>query len=621
MAVYFIHPSLTDVEDDVSKKFYNSCCRELEKHIILTKIQTDIVLSSVQFKQDDVIVFFNRSDQNYDQNFISLIQEAKDVQALAIPVSINRDSRTPPEILSKIQSYDFIEELRRRNLKITNLETVAIALARTIISKLQPTLSRDQMNLFISYRRIDGEEIAAAVYKELCARAELAFRDLVSIRVGEDAQEIIEANLTKSDAVIFLDTPKAGESYWIGRELQIALSLNLPIIWVKIGPDDHRVSLRISPADKPHYHLEQLGATDDKINPSLIDEIIQKAFEISREYAKCVFDQLRRLKFVANSNGISLTEVDKRNLIYEIRIPRKGFRYVQRPMTHLIQCYGRVPKEEDMKQFYPSISSLGYNNHPVLGRYHDTSVLLAPIPIQEINSEDDCIIDSFDEYVSCLESFLDPPDLASTVKKGVIISGAFPDCEPEYQQHLTDAIFAFTQAVLDRNGVIIFGGHPTFQHLIFDMAKRRRPIDYVQAIHLYLSKFFVTEAAVKEFEKNATVIATEDIIGNREQSLSVMRKAMIEDDKAACLIALGGKTGNGGHSPGVDEEIALARANDIPIFIIGSVGGRSAEIAYELDRSGWVDKINDLSYQENKELMVSMDFRVIANKILKKIGL
>jgi len=41
------------------------------------------------------------------------------------------------------------------------------------------------MNLFLSYRRIDGEEIARRFHDDLLLRAQTAFRDLVSVRIGK----------------------------------------------------------------------------------------------------------------------------------------------------------------------------------------------------------------------------------------------------------------------------------------------------------------------------------------------------------------------------------------------------------------------------------------------------
>ena len=190
----------------------------------------------------------------------------------------------------------------------------------------------------------------------------------------------------------------------------------------------------------------------------------------------------------------------------------------------------------------------------------------------------------------------------------------------DYQQYLTDAVYSFTKSIFQCNGKVIFGAHPTFQHLIFDMGKINRPNDYQDAIRLYVSKYFVTDAVIDELRKNATVIATDIVTNSRSESLTLMRKQMISDDKAIALVCMGGKTKSEGHQPGVDEEIALAKSNGLPVFIIGSVGGRSAEIAQYYNNIGWTEKINNLSVEDNIELMTSFDYKFLSNKILNSLG-
>lgn len=95
---------------------------------------------------------------------------------------------------------------------------------------------------------------------------------------------------------------------------------------------------------------------------------------------------------------------------------------------------------------------------------------------------------------------------------------------------------------------------------------------------------------------------------------------MILDHEATCVVVIGGKTNRPDTPPGVDEEIELARKLNLPIFLIGATGGRASEIASELDRKDWRENLNDFSAEINHELMVSLDFHALANKVLDKIG-
>ena len=68
-------------------------------------------------------------------------------------------------------------------------------------------------------------------------------------------------------------------------------------------------------------------------------------------------------------------------------------------------------------------------------------------------------------------------------------------------------------------------------------------------------------------------------VPDRAISLTAMRQVMLNDSEAGALVVIGGKTARGGHTPGVDEEIQLARTAGLPVYIFGSVGGRSSEIS------------------------------------------
>lgn len=625
MTAYIILPELTLGANELSERFYKTCLEELSMHIPTQVLSTETVMQSIRLTRSDAIIFFNRSDEKYPPFIIDFLNDAVADQCRILPIAITRDERIPPNCVKQAQSFDVFEHLRQRSLSESLIETVAVVFARNVIAELQPTLSKNNMYLFLSHRRFDGELIAGAFHDAFTVRAQEAFRDLNKVLVGQDAQNIIEENLRQSDAVIFLDTPKSGDSEWIAKELTIAMSAGLPIIWIRIGSEEGRsTTYSIRPTGQPHFNLPQLDPTDTTINSSIVDAIIHKAFEISREHAKTILGHIKRLRTLSRNGSIKLTELDNQLLTYQIDIPRRGYRYYQRPMTHVVGFYGWIPQVQDQDQFMEKVQSTGYQPHPLLGHVYDAALMLAPIAScnnQDLINEPHKI-DSCDEYINSLESYLNFPDyLKRDCKKGVIISGAYPDCEPEHQQHITDAVRAFTQAVLSRNGQVIFGAHPTFQHLIFDMAKEKRPEDFQTAVHMYVSRYFVTEGNIEESRKNAIISPTEAVFDDRAKSLTAMREAMINDPEAAFMVVIGGKTNRPDLLPGVDEEIALAKKRNLPIFLIGATGGRTSQIASEMSSTGWKAQLNDFSVEINHELMVSLDFPALANKVLDKMKL
>lgn len=621
VSVILIHPNLTIGKDTVADLFYNVLRDELEEYTEVRNLKTAMHLHSVTILSGEVIVIFNNQDQDYSENVILLLKHALEIDCTIIPVSLDKNTRTPAELISHIQSFEVVDQLRQRRLTDKNIETVAFALTRLIMSEVQPTMSVDRMDIFISHRRADGEELAAEFYNEFRRRANDVeiFRDLITIKVGESAQEEIEKNLQKSDAVIFIDTPLCGESEWVDKELQIALGLNLPIVWVKVGAKDNRAKLNVMPGGSPHYYFEEID--EEYIQSSgLVDDIIHKAFHISRLNAMTVIDHFNRLQQLAYSNKLELIPINKKNMIYRVVIPRNlnGLNYYERPLSHVFQLFGRNPKSIDRESFEPLISNFGFLLHPDLGYHFDSGLLLGPnASLSEVSFREPICVDSVDGYVTSLQRYLSS-DQIKPPKKGVIISGAFPDYEPEFQQQLIDAIFAFSKAVLDKGGTVIFGSHPTFQHMILDLARRIRPEDYISAVHMYISRYFVTQATINELTNKATIYSTDNVNDNRAESLSTMRKAMISDEEVAGIILLGGKQYID-IKPGIDEELELATQKGIPAFIIGSVGGRSSELAKEFISHG-SEPINNLTKEQNNRLLTSLDYRSLADEILQTLG-
>lgn len=614
-----IHPLLTIGETLVSERFCGACLRALEKHVPVSAVRSVGAVAAINPLVEDALVFFNCEDACYNGGFLELLEQARNVGTDLYPIALVSNARRPPDVLPKGQSFDVVEELRHRRLTADQVETVATALARTIVCNLQPTLTKDRLNLFISYRRFDGEELAAVLCAQLRVRAENVFRDLIDIRVGKDAQEVIEERLRSSDTVIFLDTPKAGESEWIATELTSALALDLPIVWVRLGSEEFRTPLKVVPGSQPHFTLSETDPREASIGPRLIDELIDTAFAIGRRSAQAILEDIGRVKRIARDHNLLLQEIDHKALIYKLEIPRRGGRYRQRPLTHVLQFFGRWPSTEDVKALAVRAASSTREVYPLV---YDAVVLLAPIPPQPCVPDrgDVEFVDSSKEYVSSLLGAVAPPrDRTSRSRRGLIISGSFPDCEPQYQQQLTDALHAFVHAVLTRGGIVIFGGHPTFQHLVLDLAKRRRPSDSRQAIHLYLSRYFVTDSVIQEAQENATVYPIDSVGNKRAASLTAMRTAMIADSEAQGVVIIGGKTRAAGRQPGVDEEIALARTAGLPVFLVGSAGGRAAEVASVLSVQGWNDALNGLPPVDNEQLLRSLDYHDLAMKVLDEV--
>lgn len=94
---------------------------------------------------------------------------------------------------------------------------------------------------------------------------------------------------------------------------------------------------------------------------------------------------------------------------------------------------------------------------------------------------------------------------------------------------------------------------------------------------MYVSEWFLirgseTEKEYKEKYTLSVTSKTADLL----QSLSEMRKKMIQRKNVKARVCLGGKIKPDKKDEGIREEIELAKKMNIPIFIVGSVRGCSS---------------------------------------------
>ena len=98
-----------------------------------------------------------------------------------------------------------------------------------------------------------------------------------------------------------------------------------------------------------------------------------------------------------------------------------------------------------------------------------------------------------------------------------------------------------------------------------------------------------------------------------------MRESMICKQKAEMMICLGGKIKVDKSQQGVDVEVALARGQDIPVALVGTVGGRSSEFAFEILQSNLWGTMNPWSKELNESLFYNVNHRLMSERLLREI--
>lgn len=606
MKVYIIDSSITGKAVKESSVFQKELIEQLAIYGVDYSViyNQNIERCKLNMQKDSLIIVFNEHAMNEDKEngCIEFLLKAIEKKIEIWPVAIDQNSRKPQGIISKKQSYDVWEQLRSRKLDERYLKTIAKVFSRKIIARTFPTCYCENGEVFLSHRRIDGEEIAAQIYDKMVVQSKetTPFRDVVNVKVGDEAQEVIDREMEKSDIFVFIHTPAAGESDWILKELRFALLRNIPILWVQINDPDID-ALKLKPSDKPHlkYQLEDFEKEESIVH--IVDEILQKAFELIMDRSNQV---LGYIETIENVFGEQLEVVSQEKMIYHVSAVRKGYHYPQRNIEQYYQIFGRTPTLDDARKLKAELNIVDADSIAIITNR------VVTCSVQEM-----VVFDSIQDFCYHWSKYM-AEEREEEKSMEIIISGAFPDCDEIYKQSLIDALVLFAKVIIRGGYQLTFGAHPTFQELFFDVAKEIEPKKYKNMLNMYISKWFLEDSYErrKEFNDKCKVFVT-DKKEDRLSSLSEMRKVMIQRDEVKAVICLGGKIKKNREEEGIREEIALAREKGIPVFVVGSVGGCSAVVAKEYENNGFVG-LNDAAEELNLMFMKDIDYFGMAQNML-----
>lgn len=606
MKVYIIDSSITGKAVKESSVFQKELIEQLAIYGVDYSViyNQNIERCKLNMQKDSLIIVFNEHAMNEDKEngCIEFLLKAIEKKIEIWPVAIDQNSRKPQGIISKKQSYDVWEQLRSRKLDERYLKTIAKVFSRKIIARTFPTCYCENGEVFLSHRRIDGEEIAAQIYDKMVVQSKetTPFRDVVNVKVGDEAQEVIDREMEKSDIFVFIHTPAAGESDWILKELRFALLRNIPILWVQINDPDID-ALKLKPSDKPHlkYQLEDFEKEESIVH--IVDEILQKAFELIMDRSNQV---LGYIETIENVFGEQLEVVSQEKMIYHVSAVRKGYHYPQRNIEQYYQIFGRTPTLDDARKLKAELNIVDADSIAIITNR------VVTCSVQEM-----VVFDSIQDFCYHWSKYM-AEEREEEKSMEIIISGAFPDCDEIYKQSLIDALVLFAKVIIRGGYQLTFGAHPTFQELFFDVAKEIEPKKNKNMLNMYISKWFLEDSDErrKEFNDKCKVFVT-DKKEDRLSSLSEMRKVMIQRDEVKAVICLGGKIKKNREEEGIREEIALAREKGIPVFVVGSVGGCSAVVAKEYENNGFVG-LNDAAEELNLMFMKDIDYFGMAQNML-----
>lgn len=600
-------PSYTQSNESEVQKFNLGIAKELDKYGVEKCTINHITSEKVKYQlnaTDVLVIYGEMSGVDINSDVIDVVDHAKEKLTTILPVAINKKCRDSLNFTLKNQCYDVEEELRKRNLGLDYIETIAVIFSRKIFSKVLPSMYSETGRIFLSHRRYDGEEIAA----KLCDKIKLGytnstvFRDVTEVDVGEEAQEEIDKAMSHCDAFVFLHTPEAHNSEWIKKELMFAIIRHIPVLWVNI--DNASVDgIPFLPTEKPHleYQSEDFRCQESLVKIS--DEIINKTFELIITFNNDLYGNIDRLK---KMETVKIEDIPNTHMMYWFNLDRRGYKYPQRNINHVVQFLGRTHNENDINKISSMITD------------GTDSAIIVSNKVVKSKEKNGLVIESMQHFFDEWDRYIKGNTKCNG--KEIIISGAFPESDEIFKQTLTDALLIFAREVLKSGYILTFGAHPTFQEMFFELSRDMSFDNSQLRLKMFISKFFEESYSSKRerFKDFALLIEQEKRI-DISTSLTLMRKAMIDRDDVAGVICLGGKCKENPNEEGVREEIDIAKNRGIPVYIVGTVGGCSSVIASEYENDMW-SGLNRSPRELNKRLKDSLDYSSLAFDVLKDIS-
>lgn len=612
MNVIYCRPEITliDIEDAVL--FFNECSAILDQYIYnLRYIGSKALIQQAMLENvssDDILIFFTAENGAYDEQFIKLISKYNDAQCRIWPIAMEAapECRKPPEPVSDRQSFDVSCRKENRNPLKNNIKAIAQIFARKIIAQTLSPLYRDEVLYFISHRRTDGEKLVAKLADELTilTRERKVYRDVVNVAVGDDAQQDIDEHLKISDVLIFLQTEEAQNSKYIMKELCYALLNDIPILWIQVDNASYE-DMEIRPGEGPVLKYESSEFFNPERLIEIADEIEENCFRLMMNSSTQVYSYVECLMDMAKEGKIRLQRDAKVAMAYQVEYKEKvKDRYDSGIRKHYIQCFGRNPKQQDIVEFCKSVKGEQLYSESdklfLLSIHGKSEKDTGDIKIREENYED---------YFANIKNISGIQ--TSKLGKRIIISGAFPDCDEIYKNSLIQAVTIYARQIIRNGYTLVFGAHPTFQQIIFDIGELYSS-DVTYSIEMHMDQAYADKYDLDFLNTKCHLIISD--------GLQEMREKMICGAKSEILICLGGKIKENSSEQGVDIEASLAKKSGIPVALVGTVGGRSSDYAFELLKAGKWDELNPWGQELNEELFYNVNHRSMVEKLLRAVS-
>ena len=192
-------------------------------------------------------------------------------------------------------------------------------------------------------------------------------------------------------------------------------------------------------------------------------------------------------------------------------------------------------------------------------------------------------------------------------QRSVFLSASFPsgkyakDFQPYDPAAIADAVTAVVRAVLNAEGRLVCGGHPTITPLVLMVASKLRPREAVDVFQSLWFEDQVSRETLDLQERGFGRIRWTAKLDTEEASLKVMREEMLGLSKRLIAGVFIGGMG------GVRDECHLFQRlhPDLPVVSFAGPGGAAAQLQTEETKSLFGKSLNSRRYPHLASVLVN----------------
>ncbi len=218
------------VRKEIANDVKNDLIATFQHHISVELVlDTEIHFSpgNVDWRDLLIVLYDGQPFSDSANAFVKDFLRNRPSTAMILPVAVDKNFLVPPGAVSDYKALAFDNDSSESRSRLLNRAGAMLSLR----------LQGRNTKIFISYRAVDGKNIATQIHNHLFDLGYKPWLDeandldgATKILPGEPVQQEIEKALSDANLVLLVDTPECYQSKWIKEEVNTADSMLIPIL-------------------------------------------------------------------------------------------------------------------------------------------------------------------------------------------------------------------------------------------------------------------------------------------------------------------------------------------------------------------------------------------------------